>query len=469
MTVGAVTVSETPFLGKRDFTPGSGSVGPIGAVDHPQACSPSTDASRIAALADGRRRPVQGRPGQGSEPHLPGGRADRYVARPDDGAEPEAGGYRLPAGWSEVRRPWHLRRLSSRLSGHRGHRWCGRLATGADVTVMRPAEGQGRARFGGVQTCGQMWECAVCRTAELSERASRLVQTVAEHRDWGGECYLLTLTMRRPRIGPTLEHCLWAIGDAWASFADSAVWRELRTSAPQHVRALEVTDGREGWHVHMHVLVYWNEPLCDGAREIWRMRLASRWARAVDAHAGEPWRPRLDAVGCDFTPCSAARYVAKLGLEIASATTKGGREPSRRSAWQLLEATASPDVATRTRAVARWREYVETMHRRKVLSSSDELVAAMHRTHVDEYAETEVARLSSASYRRLSARPEWLERIARCADEARMGDVAAELIAAGVRPMLAIRAEQELRATDSSREREWTLFFDDLARIRTRA
>ena len=109
------------------------------------------------------------------------------------------------------------------------------------------------------------------------------------------------------------------------------------------------------------------------------------------------------------------------------------------------------------------------MHRRKVLSSSDELVAALRRTHVDEYAETEVARLSSASYRRLSSRPEWLERIARCADEARMGDVAAELIAAGVRPVLAIRAEQELRATDSSREREWEAFFEELARVRAHA
>lgn len=472
VTPDAASVNESPYLGKRDFIPGSGSVGGVDPVWTPQAGVPSTDASRLAVLADGRRRPAQGRAGSVEEPHLPGGRSDRYVAVPDDveGGEPVA--YRLPAGWGETRRPWHLRRLSSRITGHRGHRWCGRLATGADVSVRRAPDGPARARFANVQTCGQMWECAVCRTAELTERAARLVQTVAEHREWGGECYLLTLTMRRPNIGPSLEHCLWALLDSWDSFSDSAVWRGLRTShAPMFVRALEVTDGARGWHTHLHVLVYWYRPLADAERDIWRMRLASRWARAVDTHAGEPWRPRLDSVGCDLTPCSAARYLAKLGLEIASATAKEGRgeKGERYSAWQLLERTAHADAATRARAVARWREYVETMHGRKVLQASDELHLALARTHVDEYVDVEVARMSGATYRRLSARPEWLEVIARCVDAARLERVGAELQAAGVRPILAIRAEQELRETAASREADWSQFMEEWSRAYVRA
>lgn len=368
-----------------------------------------------------------------------------------------------PRSGPRARLGWHLRGLSQRITRHRGHRWCGRSALGS-AEALRGADG--RVRFGNVATCGQVWECATCGPGQLAPRAQDLSNAVQKWQAQGGRTYLLTFTMRRPlQCSDRLIDPLCRLLDSWELFRGSDVWRDLREWAPLHVRGLEATAGRSGWHAHLHLLWFAPFELDAEQLEALRMRLAIRWARSVARGAGDAWIPRLDKVGTDLRPCEAAAYLAKIGLEMTDGGRKEGRAAGRLGPWQVLAMTEHLDREIRAWAIERWRDFAETMRGRKKIFRSDALRAFMdaHKDEQDAEPDPElIARIDAPTWRIISRRPIWLEHLAQSLERGEAGSLAATLRAAGMPRRLAEQAQAAVTQSAHDRERQFASFAEAL-------
>lgn len=215
---------------------------------------------------------------------------------------------------------------------------CGRVRVRAWVTIgVRVApDGTARAHFNGPMRCGSVWECAVCALQIRAERASEIERAASWWRGQGGGLLMLTLTVR---------HATWHDGrrsraglvEAWGSLASGAPWQRWCAAAGLRgwVRALETTHGGNGWHPHLHALLF----VAPGATapaavaEL-RAQLAARWGDAVARKLGEEQRPDL-AHGCDLRPAHVAGYLSKIALELTAAPSKVARAGGHRTPMQI--------------------------------------------------------------------------------------------------------------------------------------
>lgn len=198
-----------------------------------------------------------------------------------------------------------------------------RIKGGEGVGVWRSTQHQ-TAHYSGLIVCGSVWTCPVC-AAKISERRRLELQAaIAQHRESGGDAYLLTLTTPHGRRDD-LEQLLAMQAKALASFtaqrAVKAVFAEMGELG--RVRAFEVTHGRKGtnngWHPHYHFLQF-AKGGADAAQLMdWRTRLYLEWAKCCErAGLGTPSFQH----GLDLQDGSKAdKYLSKWGLECEM--TKG--------------------------------------------------------------------------------------------------------------------------------------------------
>jgi hypothetical protein len=173
------------------------------------------------------------------------------------------------------------------------------------------------ASFGGLVTCGSVWNCPVC-AAKISERRRlELIAAIAAWEALGGFVVLLTLTHPHTRLD-SLESLLEAETKALKRFFGCRQGRQLMAELGRvgQVRAWEVTHGRNrevnnGWHPHFHILLFLDKPL--DSLILVEGRIFQIWSNVcVRAGLGAPSRAhgvRLD------DGSNAAQYVAKMGLE----------------------------------------------------------------------------------------------------------------------------------------------------------
>lgn len=229
----------------------------------------------------------------------------------------------------------------------------------------------GIAGFAGLQHCGSVWSCPVCSASILTHRAldigAVLGQAVAE----GFSLGFGTLTMRH-RLSEPLRGLWEAAGKGWQRAISGCGWQAVqgRHGVVGWVRVWEVTDGRNGWHVHVHFVVVLGPGASAEDLDAVGLSMFGRWSKGLVAAGLEA--PRLVgqdwhlAVG-DRAASDLGEYLAKmvggdrsavaLGLGLELARTQPGRARSdlaTRPVWSLLEAVAETgDLET----VPRWREW----------------------------------------------------------------------------------------------------------------
>lgn len=214
---------------------------------------------------------------------------------------------------------------------------CGRKVIGSmgHVEVHRSATG---AHYVGVETCGSVWCCPVCAGRVASGRAAEVTEHLALHAARGGATYMVTLTVRHALRQPAAM-LREAVASAWTGVINGAPWKRLvaRCDVLGYVRALEVTHGGNGWHPHLHVLLYTARRLDDVEEAEAKIWLFARWAKMV---------ARRDLGDCDPAAFvfervkgeqQGAEYLTKwgAGCEVTRGSDKTGRKG--RSPWQLLE------------------------------------------------------------------------------------------------------------------------------------
>lgn len=197
------------------------------------------------------------------------------------------------------------------------------------------ASEHGKAFYAGLETCGSVWECPVCASKISERRRAEVMAAMTSHRASGGAVLLLTLTNSH-HYGDSLP--LLLDGQSQALRRMSGGTRAARRvyesmGCVGTIRALEVTNGSNGWHPHSHVLLFVRAGL-DLARV--KMDFYALWLNACRL-AGLS-APSFEH-GVDVRDGAAAdRYVTKgvleskgwgLDQEMTKGHIKKGRASSR--------------------------------------------------------------------------------------------------------------------------------------------
>jgi hypothetical protein len=261
-------------------------------------------------------------------------------------------------------------------------RKCGRVRR-ANVVGVRESSGVGG--FSGLVTCGSVWVCPVCSSKVAARRAIEVGAVCVEAVRQGYAVGFLTKTLRHHE-GQSLK-LLWdSVSVCWKAVTQSWSWRESKRECGVigYTRAGEVTVGGNGWHPHLHVLIFYAADARPEDVAAMVEAIDGTWARsAVRAGLAEPL-----AVGQDFRVIGAgdiarvAEYVSKvhkdgdedvskLGLELTwSASKKARTQYGTRSMWDVLEGALERGEVD---DVKRWREFEKVSKGRRQLTWSNGL------------------------------------------------------------------------------------------------
>lgn len=284
-----------------------------------------------------------------------------------------------------------LRRVSRRRERHaarfalwqvtdqRRIAYCGRFPANEVGVVVKAsgsvADGTRRAGLGGVQSCGSVWACPVCSEKIQAERQAEVSETLRRWReDHDGTVTFLTLTMRH-NAGHSLAALWAALSHAWARTTSSAGdhWKADKHDfrIEHYLRVVEVTHGKNGWHVHVHCLLLHGNTLTDVELQLLEHRLYGRWEKALksrgfqtSAEHGIDLR-RVgdgDALGDYFTKTT---YAGAAYEVTGSASKKAGKG---RTPFQILGEIVSPNEHSDTDNDERlWREWEKASKGRRQL------------------------------------------------------------------------------------------------------
>lgn len=147
---------------------------------------------------------------------------------------------------------------------------CGRSIQGTGVSVYRAADGS-RGRFGGLTTCGSGWTCPVCAQRIAEIRRDELSAALVQHVTSGGRVHLLTLTFPH-EADMALDDLLARFDKARQGWKNSRGYKRIlgkegAAGCIGAVSSLEVTHGANGWHPHLHMLVFVRRALTEDEAE----------------------------------------------------------------------------------------------------------------------------------------------------------------------------------------------------------
>lgn len=199
-----------------------------------------------------------------------------------------------------------VRRMLWRESSLPSVRKCGKQlapgnSTGVALRVLVTAAGC-RAGLGGLEACGSAWSCPWCSAKIATHRQGEVAKAIAEWQRRGGGLGFVTLTMRHYSWQDLSD--LWdALSYAWEKVTTGRAWKDeqavyggpfTRTlkSGPRAgcevtedrihtVRVVEVTHGANGWHVHVHALLFLTRELSDATVDEIGRRMFARWQKAL--------------------------------------------------------------------------------------------------------------------------------------------------------------------------------------------
>lgn len=309
-----------------------------------------------------------------------------------------------------------------RVTGRKRLAFCGRIvssnADGVTIKVTGAGTDKAAAGFSGLQTCGSVWACPVCSEKVNAERQHEIETGIHNWLDEGNSILFGTFTLRHDRTDGLAD--LWdAISPAWAKTVGGSSWHgNKRTTGDKHrfnvagwARVVEVKDGANGWHPHIHVLFFLRgkAPSKNVVTDL-RRRLFGRWESALAARGYSV----LDRVGVDLRAVGDAEalgsYFAKNTYAVTSPGAaayevtgsqskrqgKGGETPfqllarlvtsaDRLEQLQTGEAVDKVtgeilgfvDVDKHFRDLARWREWEEASAGRRQLTWSKGLRALL--------------------------------------------------------------------------------------------
>ncbi|MGB8197264.1 MAG: protein rep [Acidimicrobiales bacterium] len=206
----------------------------------------------------------------------------------------------------------------------------------------------------GVAQCGSVHTCPVCCAKIKARRADEIEVLCDAHALGGGSLSMLTATVRHD-LSQSLDEVRSAVGQSWRRVQRLKSWSDLRVVLDGHVVAPEVTFGQNGWHPHLHVLLFVRRGVESSVVDALLDEFRSDWIRLVNESLGKS--PSIERgvhllhFGTDSMK-AAAGYLSKVAKELTASDLKSGRDP-----FTLLDGAGDGD----SRSIALWFEYAAAM------------------------------------------------------------------------------------------------------------
>lgn len=324
-----------------------------------------------------------------------------------------------------------LRTWLRRNSGVERVAGCGMGAIDGNVTITMGTNSNGTRSAGskGLILCNSVWQCPVCAAKVSSRRSNEMLQAFDTWRAKGGDVLFVTFTLRHS-ARQALSLVWDGLSAAWRGLVSGKGWQNLREEwgLVGFVRAVEVTHGSNGWHVHAHTALFIEPGISYADSDVSELEniLFSRWDSALKTAGFSAVR----GVGVDvrraFDGSGLANYLNKQSNDftkgLANEVTMGSNKKAgkgSRSAFTILAQLKFDDQTTCTcngvRGVSDrcnlclWREWEVATHGRRQLTWSRNLSAILAAEPVDETADTdltdyvEIVVIKSMAWRDLDA------------------------------------------------------------------
>lgn len=246
--------------------------------------------------------------------------------------------------------------------------FCGqpRYGGGAVSVKSKEHDGGARAHFSGLTQCGSIWACPVCSGIIRAHKAEDVREAARRHTANGGGLALVTFTIRHT-LSDTLKDNMQVMADAFARMQGTRAYKDWRADLGMvgNIKATELPWGRHGWHVHKHVLYFFDNPIKHEDEAVLKSDLFAMWSRAVEAVGGRSVSfDAFDVQAVETGEDAVAGYITKiadgldgLACEVALADVKAGRVDASLNPFQLLDMKGQE-------AERLWAEYVrETKHK----------------------------------------------------------------------------------------------------------
>lgn len=223
-----------------------------------------------------------------------------------------------------------------RLSALQRVRDCGRVRVSDKAGIKLVG---GSATYSGLATCGSVWCCPVCSSKIMASRSHDVKSAIDAWGSKGKSFIFQTLTMKHHK-GQSLDELWNGLSYAWQRLnsGGSAKKEATRYSQSGFIRVVELTHGKNGWHIHIHILRFLDTPPSQNDVEAWAEAQFQRWSNALTKKGlATPMRNAQDfkltrnAEDLAKYLTKQAHYGGKLSKELTSSATKtakqGGRKP----------------------------------------------------------------------------------------------------------------------------------------------
>lgn len=336
-----------------------------------------------------------------------------------------------------------------------------KVAAGS-VTVKATGTGNARrAGFGQLQVCGSVWACPVCSAKINTVRAADIAAAIsAWHtpspfgplrrgvtRHPGGRIVLLTLTMRHKR-GQELDD-LWTRGVSagWHAVTSGRAWNDDQsdygTWVPRVVksgkkagetvwghrigysRVVETTYGANGWHVHIHALLFVRQDITGPEAIALGHSAFGRWSTSLVAEGfGAPTLTNgvdIKLLGPESTDAkkiadyfakntfAGAKHASNVAFEVSGGLGKWARG-SNRTPFQILENLCSgEEYAGFESDLDRWWVWESASKGKRQLTWSPWLRSYLHLN--EEQTDDEIAASELGGEIVLELRPEQFDAV----------------------------------------------------------
>lgn len=230
---------------------------------------------------------------------------------------------------------WRIRKASQRIlcAALPREEWprvvrCG-WSLGSLVTLMGQS---GRTGWCGIEHCSSVWACPLCSARIREGRRREILEGFENALALGWSAWFVTFTVPHS-IDTPLTRSLGAIRSAWARMRRYSSLKEFWGSVEGVIKATEIQVGSNGFHPHLHCVVFTkNESLDEGS-------LKSAWAKAVVREGLARPSDRVGVVVKEATTANLSWYLtkiqenklSKLSLEMTRSDLKKGR--SQKSEW----------------------------------------------------------------------------------------------------------------------------------------